>query len=71
MPVAAAAANALKKRNKSSNEKKEQIFPTPARYGWGQVSGVRCHFIMAYFSSSQVAPLINPRMAQVSLNEVW
>ena len=48
MPVAAAAANALKKRNKSSNEKKEQLFPTPARYGWGQVGRVWFHFIMAY-----------------------
>ena len=41
MPVAAAAAQALKKRNKSSKEEKELTFPTPARYGWGQVR-VRC-----------------------------
>ena len=65
MPVAAAAANALKKRNKSENEKKDKTFPTPARHGWGQVSGDRFHFNIAYFSPSQVAPLINPRMAQV------
>ena len=69
MPVAAAAANALKKRNKSSKKKEEATFPTPARYGWGQVRRVQASFHLStsssYFSPSQVAPLINPRMAQV------
>ena len=44
MPVAAAAANALKKRNKSSKKKEEATFPTPARYGWGQVRRVQASF---------------------------
>ena len=71
MPVAAAAANALKKRNKSSNKKKEATFPTPARYGWGQVSKVQASFHLSTFSfPSQVAPLINPRMAQVFIKSL-
>ena len=73
MPVAAAAANALKKRNKSSKKKEEATFPTPARYGWGQVRRVQASFqsFNTTFSfPSQVAPLINPRMAQVFIKSL-
>ena len=53
MPVAAAAAQALKKRNKSSKEEKELTFPTPARYGWGQVRCIhRLHSLLFPFHRS-------------------
>ena len=49
MPVAAAAAQALKKRNKSNKEKKELTFPTPARHGWGQVSEIHSGLIFLLY----------------------
>ena len=49
MPVAAAAAQALKKRNKSSKDEKELTFPTPARYGWGQVKCIRLQSLLFPF----------------------